>query len=296
MVKDLFLEVTGVCNLKCRHCYRKNDVMNHASLDEIKERVANNESENVIITGGEALLHPEIESILELVKESGRTCIMITNGVELLKNKELLRLVDVLNVSLDWPDERHDENRGFKGLSKRVIDVLKELKGNAGPRINILTTMFKENKDEILNLIKLSESIADNIVLDRYLPIHDYPTVLTKDESLNLLKEIHELKKEISTGVSVYDPIYYVLFPEEGESRARCKDRLFIGIDNKYNICPFYGKKFDSSAEAFNERVSEPLPKECGACEFKKSCHGGCPAIRQLNGDLTKRDPYCPFS
>jgi radical SAM protein with 4Fe4S-binding SPASM domain len=294
MIKDLFIEVTGLCNLKCCHCYRKNDSMSNASLADIKERISNNESSNVIITGGEALLHPDIESILKFVKSTGRTCVLITNGVELLKNKELLRLVDVLNVSLDWPDERHDKNRGFKGLSKRVIDSLKVLKHESGPKINIITTVFKENKDEIINLIKLSESIAHNIVLDRYVPIHDFPSPLSRDEALDLFKQVHDLKKQVRTEVSVYDPIYYVLFPEEGVSRYRCKQRLFADSKGTYTICPFYVRKFLSSEDALSARANEPLPKECVKCKHNSTCHGGCPATRLVTNGLRKRDPYCP--
>jgi len=46
--------------------------------------------------------------------------------------------------------------------------------------------------------------------------------------------------------------------------------------------------------EVQDGKEEEPLPVECTPCEYRESCHGGCPSSRLVvNGTLNSRDPYC---
>jgi radical SAM protein with 4Fe4S-binding SPASM domain len=37
------------------------------------------------------------------------------------------------------------------------------------------------------------------------------------------------------------------------------------------------------------------LPEACNPCEFRETCHGGCPGRRRLQGALAEPDSYCPI-
>lgn len=196
---------------------------------------------------------------------------------------------------MDWPDERHDANRGmmdlFNIVKKNLITLKKEF---LRPKINIIVTVFKENYATISELIKCSETLADVIVIDRFIPYQDRPQIPSGKEINALFKEIHNLKKKSKIEIQVYDPIYYTLYPEEGTSRANCKVRLFTSNTGQFGQCPFHPSRFATVQEVIDDRENEALPSECEPCEFSDTCHGGCPAIRLVkNGTLTKKDPYC---
>jgi molybdenum cofactor biosynthesis enzyme MoaA len=83
------------CNLECRFCYYGcsfKDNMRH--IDEIKKDILFSKRrgiEEIELSGGEPMLHGQIEAIVGFCQDQGfRTICMITNGI-LLKDIELMR-------------------------------------------------------------------------------------------------------------------------------------------------------------------------------------------------------------
>lgn len=83
---DLCLEITTSCNFACQNCFsnsergaRGRDLAIDRALDVIKAH--QNQIIRLCITGGEPLMHPDIEAVLEApsqLKECG--CVLTTNG------------------------------------------------------------------------------------------------------------------------------------------------------------------------------------------------------------------------
>ncbi len=88
-----WLEPTSVCNLACEGCYRGNEPDSHKTLSEIDREVQIfkklRNTDGISIAGGEPLLHPKIEEIVQLISETGLKPIINTNGIAL--TKELLK-------------------------------------------------------------------------------------------------------------------------------------------------------------------------------------------------------------
>lgn len=78
-----WLEITDSCNILCKGCYRQK-MTGHKSLDEIKEEIILFKNwrncDNISISGGEPLLHPDIEEIVEFVGKHRMKPILLTNA------------------------------------------------------------------------------------------------------------------------------------------------------------------------------------------------------------------------
>lgn len=80
------LDIIRGCNCRCRHCYNAAQPAKFKSLAELKEelsviRRARNVT-TITLSGGEPLLHPELEKIISwLHRDEGLTVCTLTNGI-----------------------------------------------------------------------------------------------------------------------------------------------------------------------------------------------------------------------
>jgi MoaA/NifB/PqqE/SkfB family radical SAM enzyme len=95
------------CNLSCAYCNEFDSVSEPVPLDLMRRRVdrlAELRTEMVTLSGGEPLMHPEIEAIVARVRERGMAATLITNGYY-LSPERIERLnragLDHLQISID---------------------------------------------------------------------------------------------------------------------------------------------------------------------------------------------------
>src|SRR6266849_8993415 len=101
------------CNLACTYCNEYDDFSAHVATGEMLRRIdrlAYLKTAIVTISGGEPLMHPEIETIIQRIRHHGMIAGMITNGY-LLTPKKILALneagLEHLQISIDniQPDD-----------------------------------------------------------------------------------------------------------------------------------------------------------------------------------------------
>jgi len=119
------------CNLDCTYCNEYDDVSSPVPLEEMKERLdilADMGTTIITISGGEPLMHPELDEIIRHTRRRGMMAGLITNGFFL--NKERIeRLNDAglehLQISIDnaVPDEV--SKKSLKTLDGR-LEMLSE--------------------------------------------------------------------------------------------------------------------------------------------------------------------------
>src|SRR5512146_109680 len=71
------------CNLACAYCNEYDSVSKPVPLDTMRERVealADLGTTVITISGGEPLLHPELDDIIRQIRRRGRLAGLITNG------------------------------------------------------------------------------------------------------------------------------------------------------------------------------------------------------------------------
>lgn len=91
MIKKLTLFLTDDCNMNCEHCYI---YLNKHYLDyNVFKNIIKNNWDEVTLTGGEALLHPNIWNIIEDIHRTNAKIRLLTNGV-LLNKQTIFRLKD----------------------------------------------------------------------------------------------------------------------------------------------------------------------------------------------------------
>jgi MoaA/NifB/PqqE/SkfB family radical SAM enzyme len=201
-------EVTLSCNCNCRHCDLGGSVRGEKQISAQKYRDITRELRPLAaqISGGEPLLRKDIAEIVRAIRQAGtRYVILVSNGV-LLDENTYLRLheagVDQFSISLDFPDERHDDFRRHAGLYRRLEQRMPRLAQHGFRDIILNTAITKVNVGEILPLARKAAEWGVDISYSAYTPLRtgngDY--CLDNGEDLQVLRravdELTQLKKE----------------------------------------------------------------------------------------------------
>ncbi len=118
---------TRRCNLSCGYCNEYDDVSKPVPLEEMLRRVDKlAELGTSIITqsGGEPLLHPQLNQIIARVRHHGRLAGMITNGYLLTADRirELNRAgLDHLQISIDNAQPDDMSMKSLKVLDQKLV-------------------------------------------------------------------------------------------------------------------------------------------------------------------------------
>ena len=151
----LFLELTNACNLNCIHCGSdcstlKKTFLNYQLISDLLNEVAENYNPREImicITGGEPLLHSDLEKIIKLAKEKGFLVGMTTNAtlVSEEKAKNLSKSgLDTIAVSLDGIGKTHDKFRNVNNSFEKAIEGIRNFQ-KEGFYPQIVTVIHKNN-------------------------------------------------------------------------------------------------------------------------------------------------------
>lgn len=125
----LSLSVTSKCNLRCTYCYSEEDnrhatdVPAHELFRIIDEFYALG-TRIFMLQGGEPLLHPEIDAVIEYVKAKKAYCSVTTNGVYVNKHLGALKLLDQVQFSIDGNEQITTAHRG-SGVYATLVEAIK---------------------------------------------------------------------------------------------------------------------------------------------------------------------------
>jgi MoaA/NifB/PqqE/SkfB family radical SAM enzyme len=149
------------------------------------------------ISGGEPLLRDDIvECVRATQKYGGLPYTVFVSNFSLMTEEKYLALrdagVDQFSVSLDFPDERHDGFRGYKGLFDHMDDLLPRLAAHGFDDVVLNTAITRENFREVNDIVELARAWGVNISFSAYSPRR------TGDASLMLSDpaELAELREQ----------------------------------------------------------------------------------------------------
>jgi len=127
------------CNLACTYCNEFDDFSDPVPIEEMERRIdelGRLGTSVITISGGEPLLHPELDRVIARIRKTGAIAGMITNGY-LLMPERIARLnragLDHMQISIDnvMPD-------AVSKKSLKVLDAkLKMLAAHADFHVNI---------------------------------------------------------------------------------------------------------------------------------------------------------------
>jgi MoaA/NifB/PqqE/SkfB family radical SAM enzyme len=149
-------EVTDSCTCYCKHC-------DHGGPREEKRNLLPRDYHTymqalrpcvVQVSGGEPLVRDDLTEIVRAIQcGHGLPYTILVSNWSLMTAERYLELreagVDQFSVSLDFPDNRHDEFRGFPGLYSHLADLVPRLAALGHDDIVLNTCITRENLNEI---------------------------------------------------------------------------------------------------------------------------------------------------
>lgn len=118
--------VTRRCNLACTYCSEFDDFSKPVPIEEMLQRVdllAALGTTAITLTGGETLLHPQLEDIIARIRSHGMIVVMITNGY-LLSVDRIEKLnragLDRMQISIDNIKPDDVSMKSLKVLDKKL--------------------------------------------------------------------------------------------------------------------------------------------------------------------------------
>ena len=328
---DLAWDITTACNLKCRFCYnvsgRAHSAESPELIDVILENIKELQPLHLGIGGGEPLLSPYIEEILQEIASMGNKTPMITiNSMEIHNYEPVIDLVKTLNENL--PDERigfyisvhgigktHDAMVGKKGHFEEIrkgVDLLKQY----GIRfaMGFVPTVFNKNeRDAVLTLAQELGATLFNV--SQFVPVGkgQQKYNLTPQEHRELLTWMNLQNKRLGRRYVVTQERWIGVLDEEiyrNELFIGCSAGIYyLGLRSNGDIVPCQLNSY-VLGNILNNRLldvwqNNPVLKEwrkrnvkgkCGNCSFLFKCGGcRCNAVA-YTGDFLGEDLMCPFT
>ncbi len=289
-ITTIWIWLTNLCNLNCKHCYSRN--MGNFSLtlwdiEFIISKVPNLESINYWTW--ESFLNKEFISIVKYVDSLWIKQALTTNWttIEYLSD-ELLSVFDDIDISIDFPDgDKHDEWRGSVGLFDKAIVAIERCKKH-NVNVSIVSVLMKNNCSVIKDF---------KLLLDKYdimLRINLYKSVTTDEFTPNydeFWDTLFDISKNFNV-ISCSEPILSIVC-DSVKSWSLCGWKsLRIHPDWEISSCVYV--KNSSSIDEFNHEKKK-IPNYCAVCEFKDRCQWWCFGRRISNNRSGIPDMYCPF-
>ena len=192
------LQVTARCQADCYHCSaaKHRDRAKEELTTQEWQRVIRETEQlgvvNVVFTGGEPLLRPDIYELIAWVDPDEATSMLFTNGL-LLDGERVARLRDAglygLNVSIDSPDpSQHDALRRVPGCFAKAMEGISRVR-EAGMLVGISTYATPERlqSGEIKRLVELGREMG----------VHEITIFDTVPTGKLLHQERHRLLSEL---------------------------------------------------------------------------------------------------
>ena len=330
------VNLTDRCNLRCAHCYmdagqrRSGDdnELSRADLGALLADIARRApSAIVVLTGGEPLMHSDIDHIIASGAEAGLRMVLGTNGL-LLDESRIKKMKSAglqgVGISIDSVHaDMHDAFRGVSGAFEKSCRAVRLCRSN-GLHVQIHFTVTRSNHKQVAQIatfgIELGASIINYFFLvcvGRGKSEIDLPPDLYEES----LREIARLQRD-TPGVMVqarcaphFKRVLYEDDPNSLFTRAGGYDGggciaathyCRISPTGEMTPCPYIetsaGNVRDRSfwdiwdnAPLFQSFRSPILEGRCSVCEYRGLC-GGCRA-RSLaqDGRLMGEDPNCSY-
>jgi MoaA/NifB/PqqE/SkfB family radical SAM enzyme len=186
--------ITYRCNATCSFCdiwEKPSPYVTLANAEENFKALKKLGVKVIDFTGGEPLLHQQLDQLLALAKRYKFITTVTTNTLLYPKYAEKLKgKIDMLHFSLDSPvAEEHDASRGVKCFDKVMESI--QLAKQLGERPDILFTVFEHNIGQIQQVYEEITKPNDLVLILN--PVFEYNNVDTGEkfskESLDALSE-----------------------------------------------------------------------------------------------------------
>ncbi|MFC1891181.1 SynChlorMet cassette radical SAM/SPASM protein ScmF, partial [Thermodesulfobacteriota bacterium] len=262
ILSDIYFYLTEGCNLACRHCWlapkhhtgeHTFPVMDFSIIQSVIEQAKPMGLSGVKLTGGEPLLHPFIDEILDLVRNEDLGLSIETNGVLCTRKlaEKIFEYRGSVSVSLDGSDAKtHEWIRGVKGSFQGALEGIQNLV-RTGLKPQIIMTVMRRNRDQLKEVVRLSEFLGAGSVKFNILQPVARGEQMHRDGGALKIEELVELGQWVETELSettdlsldfCHPPAFSPLgkmFQGEGNNCETCGILGIIGVlpNGAYALC-----------------------------------------------------------
>lgn len=333
---QITFDMTYRCNANCIHCYA-NASPKGVELDEkatlqIIDKILEARPLVPILSGGEPILRPDLEDILQYIHAHMGTAMpqiaMGTNGQAIQKREEILKTVKDINGAVGGPaigvyvsihaadPSLHDHIMGVEGAFKKAVEAIELIQSYEIP-LGIGVTPMQINIDQLDGILDFAIERGITVLnLSQFVPtgkgLKQYD--LSPLQYAQLVKWYVKKKQHHKGQIGITTHMHYLGLIEKHLLDYKyfygCAEGWFhlaIKANGDVTLCPLMDVAIDTllgEKSILNIWHNNPVLKEvrerekfpvCGECDLVWKC-GGCRCVAYAyTGSLTGEDVMCPL-
>ena len=149
--KQIYIEITNICNLNCSFCPKNSRPKKFMSVDEfntITDEISPLTSTVCLHLMGEPLLHPNIKEIFEICNKKNLNVYLTTNGTLIKQNLELLKSGCAKKISVSLHSfEANNNSNSLDEYLEHTLSSCKEISNNSKTYIELRLWNETSNKN-----------------------------------------------------------------------------------------------------------------------------------------------------
>lgn len=235
------------CNCRCVMCdiWKANRNMQEITRDDLAPHMDAFRKLNVqwvVLSGGEALMHSNLWTLCELLREAGIDKITLLSTGLLLKHfaGDVVRWCDEVTVSLDGSREVHDEIRNIPRAYDRLAEGVAALKAcNPGFRVTARCVVQRRNYFDLPDIIDAAHEIGLDqvsfLAVDVSTTAFNRPTPWGDERIADVAlspNEVAEFERILEQTIAQYADDFASGFIAEDPEKLRRLHRYFAALND----------------------------------------------------------------
>ncbi len=182
-----WLEITHRCNLDCGYCYQNNLPNSDKDIAQVEKEIKTSmrlrKTDTMIISGGEPLIHPQLEEIVRMVRSFKVKPVLVTNG-HILNQKMVKNLKRAGLFGFVFHVDRGQSRPGWMGKSEKELNDLRQyftdmVHDEKGLVCGFNTTILPETLHEVPDIVQWTirniHKVCTNTLIPVRVPREDDP-------------------------------------------------------------------------------------------------------------------------
>jgi MoaA/NifB/PqqE/SkfB family radical SAM enzyme len=273
-------ELTHSCSCDCRHCDHGGEnpeEIYHLQAEDYGRMQRELKPILLQLSGGEPLLRDDLLDIAKAVKEeSGLPYLIVVSNASRLTEELYLECIEAgvnqFSISLDFPDERHDDFRRHPGLFEHLNSLIPKLTAHGHENIVMNTAITSWNLPHLEDCYWKAREWGAGISFSAYTAKRtgNAEFDIREPEDLTLLKSTIERLQTLkqSNGCIVNSDWTltgtYDFFKNDGAPGCKAGVRyMVVNPDGSMRPCSMYDRKYRDRDEMNEQFVKH---NTCGAC------------------------------
>lgn len=250
-LKHVFMWPFSSCNCRCVMCDiwtdRSHLKMPLETVSALAQELHDAGVDGVLLTGGEAMMHPDIWQICEILASHSLQIGLLSSGIMLKRYAaQITQYCCELVVSLDGPPQLHDAIRRVKNAHLRVIEGIQAIRQlRPDFPIQARCAVHRHNFRHLREIIRFAQEIgfsrisflAADVTSEAF--NRSEPWLVERQATIALtLEELPELEREIAALEQECDGEFASQFICESASLLRQKLLAYYRAHNEVDVFP----------------------------------------------------------